>query len=511
MKLNLISDPWIPVATPGGYRRIRPTEIISSAAKGPASPRPDFDAALYEIIIGLYQTVLAPKSEISWEGMFDKPPSEAELASKFAPFSNAFELTSSRQPFLQETGLEGAAEPISGLLIDTPGDATIDDNKDLFIRRRPEAFICGPCTALALFTLQSFSPAGGRGNMTSIRGGGPISTLILGDDLWETVWLNVLPAEAWTVGPGKPEPALFPWMNTPDPSKGKRSKLTSTEVAPGHVFWGMPRRILLGSPRGARQCVLCGELNWGFTEFISRPYGFDYHGSWIHPLSPTQEVKGTISARKGRSDLGAYRHWIGLVGNSDDGSRRPALSVHHYRSSPARRFAAPHARLRAAGYAMDNAKVEGWYEGTVGDVIPGDDGTRARVDHHAQHLIAATDVAARSLKDAYKGAWYGQLDVKGDLSFLSQALWTRTEGAFYSSLRKVASQSHVSMIERAAWFHRVVAETRRAFRERVQYTRLGDIDPKQVVQAEARLEAKLSKELPKVLDLSAEHTQGRMS
>ena len=30
--------------------------------------------------------------------------------------------------------------------------------------------------------------------MTSIRGGGPLTTLILGETFWHTLWLNVTPA-----------------------------------------------------------------------------------------------------------------------------------------------------------------------------------------------------------------------------------------------------------------------------------------------------------------------------
>lgn len=501
--MNLITDPWIPVRSSQGLRRISPLELPSSRALSPASPRADFDAAIYEFLIGLYQTCCAPADEMTWEEWIDSPPSRTELQGMFRPFLNAFRLDHPDHPFLQETGLSAEpASPLCDLLIDTPGEATVDDNKDHFVKRRPAGAACATCATLALFTLQAFAPAGGRGNMTSIRGGGPISSIVMGNDLWNTVWVNVLPRPALDVDkPAVPSPELLPWLHPADPPKGKRAQLHLGQVHPLHQFWGMPRRILL-SGSGSETCFLCGSSALqGYSTFQARPYGFDYKGSWHHPLSPTQENKGEISARKGRADLGGYRQWIGLVAASDDGSRRPAQVVHHYRSSP-RQSLIGRARLRAAGYAMDNAKVDGWYEGTM-HLLAGDDTVRSRVDDHARRLVKATDEAASLLRLAYKEAWYDRpKDVRGDLSHLAAPLWIRTEPAFYASLERVSSSEESVKPESIVWATLLRDEVRSLFATHVQYTRLGDANPQRIIQAESKMNALLLRNLTKALSLT---------
>ena len=84
--------------------------------------------------------------------------------------------------------------PIAALLIEQPGDKTLKDNTDLFIHRGQMQSLCPACAAAALYTLQAFAPSGGKGHRTSMRGGGPLSTLLKGRNLWESVWLNVLPS-----------------------------------------------------------------------------------------------------------------------------------------------------------------------------------------------------------------------------------------------------------------------------------------------------------------------------
>ena len=77
--------------------------------------------------------------------------------------------------------MEGTQIQIKGLFIDSPGENTIDLNKDHFVKRERIQSLCKSCTASALFTLQTNAPSVELG-MTSIRGGGPL-TLIQADRL----------------------------------------------------------------------------------------------------------------------------------------------------------------------------------------------------------------------------------------------------------------------------------------------------------------------------------------
>lgn len=58
--------------------------------------------------------------------------------------------------------LESENSSISGLLVDSPGGNTLKLNKDHFIKRDSYQRFCPHCTAMALFTVQTNSPAAGR-------------------------------------------------------------------------------------------------------------------------------------------------------------------------------------------------------------------------------------------------------------------------------------------------------------------------------------------------------------
>ena len=90
-----------------------------------------------------------------------------------------------------------AGEPNAAevLLIDSPGEAGLRKNTDLLVKRGRAARLSRAGAAIALFTLQTYAPAGGRGNRAGLRGGGPLTTLIAPDPpedtLWHLLWANV--------------------------------------------------------------------------------------------------------------------------------------------------------------------------------------------------------------------------------------------------------------------------------------------------------------------------------
>ena len=82
------------------------------------------------------------------------------------------------------------------LFIDSAGGSTAKKNADLMVKRGRYGNLPLPLAAMALYTLQSFAPSGGAGNRTSMRGGGPMVTLMQPLDgnahpLWRLIWSNV--------------------------------------------------------------------------------------------------------------------------------------------------------------------------------------------------------------------------------------------------------------------------------------------------------------------------------
>ena len=195
--LNLISDPWIPVLRCSGPDSIRPDQIAEPDVLRPDWPRPDLNLACYELLIGLVYLAHPPN------GSDDRahPPDAATLRTAMNPLAPAFNLLGDGPRFLQDLEpLEGSGNPPEMLFIDSAGNITKKKNADLMVRRGRYPALSLPLAAMALYTLQTFAPSGGKGNRTSMRGGGPMVTLVKPSEegLWPLVWANVPRGEPWS-------------------------------------------------------------------------------------------------------------------------------------------------------------------------------------------------------------------------------------------------------------------------------------------------------------------------
>ena len=201
-----------------------------------------------KFLIGLLQTTVAPEDQEQWFERWEDGFNASELQKVFESVAVAFELFNETGPaFLQDFDLpDGEQKPLHALLIDGPGSKTLKDNLDHFIKGGMIDSACEACSAAALFTLQTNAPSGGAGHRVGLRGGGPLTTLVLpGDDkasLWKKLWLNVLTEEDYSSEcQGKAE--IFPWM-----AETRFSDKTGQATLPDdthllQMYWGMPRRI----------------------------------------------------------------------------------------------------------------------------------------------------------------------------------------------------------------------------------------------------------------------------
>ena len=336
---NLLHDPWLPVLRRSGPSLIRPSQIAEAHATDPIIafdwPRADFRIAAHEFLIGLLSTACPPRDEEAWGDWMDTPPSPATLDAAFAPIAHAFDLDGPGPRFLQDLEeLVADSEPIERLLIEAPGDSTVKKNTDLLVRRGRARRLSRATAAMALYTFQSWAPAGGAGNRTGLRGGGPMVTLVLPSEnptLWQVLWANVpcgcKPAEADL-------PRVFPWLAPTITSEGSRT-VTPVEAHPLQCWWGMPRRIRLDFEARPSPCDLTGQADEiAVTGWRQRPRGVNY-AFWgdVHPLTPRYRVKPDSEILPVHPQPGGigYRHWLGLVASARDALRYPAPSVAHWR------------------------------------------------------------------------------------------------------------------------------------------------------------------------------------
>ncbi|HEB87799.1 MAG TPA: type I-E CRISPR-associated protein Cse1/CasA [Gammaproteobacteria bacterium] len=452
--MNLAIDPWIPVRRRDDTEmRIAPWQITEpeNPVIALAAPRPDFNGALMQFLIGLLQTAAAPQSHDAWVGWLEQQPSADELKTLFSSCSDAFELSGDGACFMQDFDpLEGEPKPISALLIDAPGGKSLKDNTDHFVKRGEVSGLCPSCAAIALFTLQTNAPSGGVGHRTSLRGGGPLTTLVvldpqgsrLKDTLWRNLWLNVLDSRVVFRFTGNNDKSassdIFPWLSQTRTSESKSGRETTPKDAhPLQMFWGMPRRIQINWKESEpSECGLCGDAGDAIvTSYITTNYGVNYGGVWQHPLSPHYIDTKTgapmpIHAQPG--GLG-YRHWLGWIEGTE--VMKPASVISLFREDTRRRLEGEQLRVWAFGYDMDNMKPRCWYETTFPLFVIDDDAVRSEFAKRVQTMVDAATQVAGVLQTCVKEAWFKRPgDARGDTGFLKESFFQHTESAFYTML-----------------------------------------------------------------------------
>jgi len=462
--LNLLEEQWIPVRRASGRsERIAPHEITDRLDSDPVvaldAPRPDFNGALIQFLIGLVQTAWVRGDEY-WDRdeMLWSPPGPERLQALFLPLREAFELDGDGPRFMQDLTLSPADNPtendVAALLIDFPGAQSIERNTDHFVKRSSGGALCPHCAATALLCLMTNAPSGGAGHRTSIRGGGPLTTLVtyaqIGEShpasaLWRDVACNVLdPHSFHTANSSQAELSnVFPWLRGVEQTMKHSDAVQPLDVHPLQVYWAMPRRIRLqfASRSGGaapEPCAICARTtDLPIERYVAKNYGLNYKGAWLHPLSPYYRsgANEPLFPVHPQPDGMTYRHWLGWALGSKRAGRQivPAAVVQAYRST---RSKGGQVRLRAFGYDMDNMKARCWYEANFPLFdLPESKQSPAEVSEAIASIVgplaAGAESVAQCIRFAVRDAWFGNGETRGDLGFVEAIFWNRTERHFF--------------------------------------------------------------------------------
>ncbi len=526
---SLLSEPWIPVLRADGARdMVRPaaitSEVTTNPVIAPAWGRADFDAATREFWIGLLATACGRQADDDgdgWEEWFRSPPTPEVLDAAFAPLASAFMLDGDGPRFGQDLNdFAGESVNVSQLLIEAPGANTVKRNLDHFVHRGGVETLSRAGVAIALFTLQTYAPSGGAGHRVSVRGGGPLTTLLVPGDLrgdsrelpsplWRTLWLATPHRN-----PAAPA-SIFPWLEpTRVSDKGKTT--TDSDVDKLQAFWGMPRRIrLLFEPNlDCSRCDLTGRLDDTIVRtYRTRPHGTSYV-AFQHPLSPHYRAEPTdpflpLHGQPGRI---GYRHWVGLVVNDILATTTPplrqvaeAIETGRRRLDHLESGARAGARLLAAGYDMDNMKAREFIESEM--PLPLVERVRfASYDRIVRRLVAgareaegiarlfvrqALFVKRTQMQDGFTKAPKGG----GALDLARARFWERTEAGFGQALVKLSDDLSIDgadpeMVGQAAAQSRLVTLRDTAFAIFDELVSLEDLDALDERSARARIEAR---------------------
>ncbi len=448
---SLLTEQWLPVKyRDGSVGKIAPWQMVEPEILDLAYPRPDFQGAAYQFLIGLLQTAFSPEGEEEWEETLNGVQGEVlqEALSKLAP---AMQFGEEKPAFMQDfSELDGDLVPISGLLIDAPGGNTLKLNKDHFVKRGVVSAMCPHCAAMALFTLQTNAPSGGQGHRTGMRGGGPMTTLVmpLSDDksLWCKLWLNVLSQEDMSIGTCDKQ--VFPWLAETRVSDKTGKPVTPESANKLQAYWGMPRRIGLdfGSVREG-QCDLCGEQSDVlFTHYRTKNYGVQYDG-WLHPLTPYRKAlkdeQAPMLSVKGQPGGLAYKDWLGLIlrGQNNGNEQYPAKIV---QVNAERDHSALGVKMGLWCFAfdMDNMKARCWYEHRIPiSALSSEDA--AALDYDLSVAVALAAETLPILRSALRDAWFESPKyARGDFSAIDRAYWQETEIYFSQLLHSLLSKEN---------------------------------------------------------------------
>lgn len=458
--MNLLDESWMPVRLHGGAREwIAPHRLSDPRVAGFDADRADFNGALAQFAIGLLQTTTPVDSSSAWRKLFEQPPDADALDGWFSPHAAAFEFDGDGARFMQDFELRvGDSKHVSigSLLIDAPGENTIEKNRDHFVKRGAVSQMCTRCACTALFTLQVNGPSVGAGYRTGLRGAGPITTLLAtsdvpvnGGQLWRDLWLNVQTRSEFLANGGDDEKEAvhfsFPWMAPMNALQKEGGEIAPIQVHPAHVFWGMPNRIRIDfSSEIAGTCHVCREDTDRLVQRYTRQnHGLNYKGPWSHPLSPHRRSDDGLLPMRTNSDGVGFRHWLGwAIGMSTEKTEvRSASAI----DSALNQRAKVDLRIWAFGYHMENATAVCWHDGQMPlyDLVDVSPSARRLLRDEVGALLAGLKVAANLLADAVKEAWFSERTTKvwsadRRREFASRAearLWGVAQIRFYSTLR----------------------------------------------------------------------------
>jgi CRISPR system Cascade subunit CasA len=281
--MNLLTDPWVPVHRDGRFRHLTYRDLLCQNEDWQvALPRDDLEMACLQLLIALTQCLFTPKDLEEWLERQQAPQTEAAFDAATEPYLGTFDLAHPEHPCMQTRGVTAKdITPIQKLFVGLPEG----NNHALFNGVGEIRHACASCTAIALYNQAATAPSFGGGFKAGLRGMAPITTLIMGEHLRQTVWRNVLHEESLDqVFPGWHETDGQPvWLHPIAP--GSTEHGATIGLTRGY-FW-QPAKIDLLPPEPAHHCDCCGaDIPAGYSGLRKEKFNYTVAGLWPHPLSP---------------------------------------------------------------------------------------------------------------------------------------------------------------------------------------------------------------------------------
>lgn len=284
--MNLLTEAWIPVRPlpTGAACKITLRQLLCEDGRWELSlPRDDMELAALQLLVCMTQVFFAPPDTATLKERILSPFSTEKFENGCAPYRDWFRLDHQRFPFMQvrNVGAKGAT-PMDKLLAGLTGATN-----SCFVNEPGLGDeLCGGCAAVALFNQSSNAPSFGGGFKGSLRGGAPVTTLVQGEHLRQTIWFNVLTEISLK--------QLLPWHTaTLEQQPTWVAPIKAGEKIPAQtigllrgLFW-QPTHVELLPPQGEQACSCCGFVESQiYTGFNRAKFNFTIEGLWPHPHGP---------------------------------------------------------------------------------------------------------------------------------------------------------------------------------------------------------------------------------
>jgi len=182
------------------------------------------------------------------------------------------------------------------LMVGMPEESSTSPNAHCFFNEPTEVLsVCAGVTAIAMFNQASNSPSFGGGFKGSLRGAAPVSTMVMGKNLRDAVWMNVIPEDEVK--------RLLPWheKTKKDDKPVWVAPIKNGDIQPYTIgllrglFW-QPAHIELEKAETLRPCDLIGgDDQECYVGFKKEKFVYELKGTWMHPYSPKQfDTEGGI-------------------------------------------------------------------------------------------------------------------------------------------------------------------------------------------------------------------------
>lgn len=282
--MDLLKDSWIPVRTDAGtgaFRLLTYQELLCEPGNWHVSlSRDDMELACVQLLVCMTQVMFLPENDKVLRTRIASALSAVDFAAGIKPCQHWFDLDHPTQPFMQSRGVKSVEDtPIQKLLIGLP-----EGNNHAFFNETGEVRnLSATLVAIALFNQASNCPSFGGGFKGSLRGSAPITTLIYGKNLRDTIWRNVLTrpriAARQIEVPGfeRDQPT---WVK---PIQEKPIIHWNEIGLVRGLFWQPARVELVKSVRIAPCDMLGGKPISGYSSFRKEKFNFTVGGVWPHP------------------------------------------------------------------------------------------------------------------------------------------------------------------------------------------------------------------------------------